>query len=116
MQNPNEFRRLNPRLDFNFKGIFTQDKEGIMSADAMLRSLNDTDWRWLEQGKIIGDECDRITGLNNAREEGERNKALSAARNLLALHVVTHEQIARAVGLTLEEVERLAAELEPQQA
>ena len=22
-----------------------------MSADAMLRSLNDTDWRWLEQGK-----------------------------------------------------------------
>ncbi len=49
-----------------------------------------------------------------AREEGwkdgERNRALSAARNFLALHVATNEQIAQAVGLPLEEVEKLAAE------
>lgn len=94
----------------------SKSEEGIMSADAMLRTLNNTDWRWLEQGKIMGDECDRITGLNNARKEGERNRALSAARNLLKMKLGTHEQIAQAEGLPLEEVEKLAAELETAQA
>ena len=76
-----------------------------MSADAMLRTLNNTDWRWIEQGKIFGDECDRITGLHNAEKKGielgERNRALSAARKLLAMKLGTREQIAQAVGLPL---------------
>ena len=83
---------------------------GIMSADAMLRSLNDTDWRWIEQGKIFGDECDRITGLNNAKREGKQEDA----RNMLAIHLGTHEQIAQVTGLPLKDIEKMAAELEVQ--
>ena len=66
-----------------------------MSADAMLRSLSDDRWRWIEQGRIEEEERDRLTSLHNA----ERNKALSDARNFLALHVASNEQIAQAVGL-----------------
>ena len=88
----------------------SKSEEGIMSADAMLRTLNNTDWRWIEQGKIFGDECDRITGLHNAEQRGIRSGKEEAARNLLAMKLGTLEQIAQAVGLPLEEVEKLAAE------
>ena len=80
-----------------------------MSADAMLRTLNNTDWRWIEQGKIFGDECDRITGLNNAERRGERNKALSAARNMLA-DKLPPEKIAQYTGLSAGDIQALAAE------
>ena len=36
---------------------------------------------------------------------------ISNARNLLAMKVLTHEQIAQAVELPLEKIEELAAEL-----
>ena len=88
----------------------SKSEVGIMSADAMLRSLNDTDWRWIEQGKIFGDECDRITGLNNAKREGKEEDA----RNMLAIHLGTHEQIAQVTGLPLKDIEKMAAELEVQ--
>ena len=95
-----------------------------MSADAMLRSLNNTDWRWIEQGRIEGEERDRISGLHNAerrgiakgKAQGERNKALSAARKLLLMNILTHDQIAQAEELPLEEVEKLAAQLEANSA
>ena len=90
-----------------------------MSADAMLRSLNNTDWRWIEQGRIEGEERDRISGLHNAerrgREQGERNKALSAARNALSLGL-SFAQVSQITGLPLEEVEKLAAQLEANSA
>ena len=43
------------------------------------------------------------------KEEGERAKALSTARNMLEMGLGTPEQIAQATGLTLENVEKLAA-------
>ena len=87
----------------------SKSEEGIMSADAMLRSLNDTDWRWIEQGKIMGDECDRITGLNNARREGIRSGKEEAARNALALGL-SIDQISQITGLPIEDIQALAAE------
>ena len=45
------------------------------------------------------------------REEGEKEKALSDARNLLAMGLLSHEQIAQATDLPLAEVEKLAAGL-----
>ena len=45
------------------------------------------------------------------REEGEKEKALSDARNLLAMGLLSHEQIAQATDLPLEEVEKLATGL-----
>ena len=59
-------------------------------------------------------EADYRNGLLLAEEKGERNgerkRALSAARNLLAMGVLTPAQIAQATGLPLEEVEKLASE------
>ena len=43
--------------------------------------------------------------------QGEHDKAVESARNLLAMNVVTPEQIAQAIGLPLEEVLNLQAEL-----
>ena len=58
-------------------------------------------------------EADYWNGLELAEEKGERNKALSAARKMLAVHLGTHEQIADITGLSLAEVEKLAAGTEP---
>jgi hypothetical protein len=86
-----------------------------MVADAVLKSMSHEDWRWIEQGRIEGEERDRLTGLHNAERRGNQNgrreQALSDARNFLALHVASHEQIAQAVGLPLSEVEELAARM-----
>lgn len=43
--------------------------------------------------------------------QGEHDKAVESAQNLLAMNVVTPEQIAQAIGLPLEEVLNLQAEL-----
>ena len=45
------------------------------------------------------------------RKEGEIAKAINAAKNLLAMRLGTHEQIARAVGLPLEKIDELAEKL-----
>ena len=45
---------------------------------------------------------------NDGYEEGLRQKAVEAARNLLAMNLLTHEQIAKAEGLPLEKVKELA--------
>ena len=44
------------------------------------------------------------------REEGRKDGQNKTARNMLAMGLGTHEQIAQAVGLPLEEVEKLAAQ------
>ena len=46
-----------------------------------------------------------------AYDEGARQKALDAARNLLRMNVGTVEQIASAEGLTIEEVTALKKEI-----
>ena len=52
----------------------------------------------------------------HGREEGirigERQKAIENARNLLAMGLGTHEQIAQAVGLPLEKIAKLAREMQ----
>ena len=46
-----------------------------------------------------------------ARQEGSIQKAVDAARNLLNMKLLTHEQIAQAVGLPLEKVREIAEQL-----
>lgn len=52
---------------------------------------------------------------HDARARGEREgmnrKAVESAKNFLALHVATNEQIAQAVGLPLETIEELAKQV-----
>ena len=46
-------------------------------------------------------------GVAEGRENGARDNAISAARNLLQMNVLSPEQIAKALGLSLEEVQEL---------
>ena len=45
----------------------------------------------------------------DVRNEGREEKACETARNMLEMGLGTHEQIARVTGLSLAEVEKLAA-------
>ena len=45
---------------------------------------------------------------DDLRYEGASQKAVEAARNLLVMNILTHEQIAQAIGLPLEKVNKLA--------
>ena len=57
----------------------------------------------------------RLDALEEGRKEGEQRgrkvgreeKALETARNLLAMGLLSHEQIAQATGLPLADVEQL---------
>ena len=82
-----------------------------MAMDAYMK-VSAEEKAWAYHLSMDRAEADYWNGLELAEEKGERNKALSAARNFLALHVASNEQIAQAVGLPLEEVEKLAAQLE----
>ncbi|GEN29434.1 hypothetical protein HVA01_30800 [Halovibrio variabilis] len=55
--------------------------------------------RWEEKGRQEG------------RKEGQLEAKQSTARNLLALGVLTKEQIAEATGLSVEDVAQLQADL-----
>ena len=46
-------------------------------------------------------------GLEKGRKEGEQEKALKTAKNLLSMGVLMPEQIAQATGLTMKEVQKL---------
>ena len=60
-----------------------------------------------EEGIAIGEARGEERGRAIGEERGSRAKALEAARNLLAMHVLTNEQIAQATGLSAEEIAQL---------
>ncbi len=109
-----------------------KSEEGIMKAEVMLNALSDERWNWIIQGKIEGQERDIRSGLANAEERGikiGRKEGISIgakqginatkitnARNLLAMNVLTHEQIAKGVELPIEKIEELAAEMASSQS
>jgi hypothetical protein len=68
-------------------------------------------WNGLELAEEKGRNKGLLEGLEDGRKQGRREQALSSARNFLALHVASNEQIAQAVGLPLAEVEELAARM-----
>ena len=63
-----------------------------------------------EEGLKKGLEEDREKGREEGKEKGLNEGKISSARNFLAMKVLTHEQIAKGVGLPLEKIEELAAE------
>ena len=58
----------------------------------------------------------RQEGFEDGELSGIEKKAKEAARNFLAMNVLTHEQIAKGVGIPLEKIEELAAELATSQS
>lgn len=57
-------------------------------------------------------ELDRRMYAKYYKAKGAHDKAVETARNFLSLGVNTQEQIAQATGLPLEEVQKLAEEME----
>ena len=61
-----------------------------------------------ERDRISGLTAAEQKGLKRGREEGISQNKIETARNLLAMNVLTHEQIAQAVGLSVEKIDELA--------
>ena len=72
-------------------------------------SLHDYDVR--NEGIAEGMKLGKEEGIKLGKSEGEAARAAADAKNLLAMKVLTDEQIARAVGLPLEKIEELAEKL-----
>ena len=66
----------------------------------------------LEREKLYAYDDGLEKGLAQGLEEGAKKKAVEAARNFLKMNIVTVEQIASAVGLSVEEVKALKDTLE----
>ena len=62
------------------------------------------------EGLIEGRMEGIAIGEKRGRSEGATEKARDAARNMLAMNLGSLEQIAQAVGLSVAEVEQLAAQ------
>ena len=58
------------------------------------------------------DRIRRREGYEEGVSEGAQQKAMEAAKNLLRMKVLTHEQIAQAENLPLKQVQELAEEIE----
>ncbi len=71
-------------------------------------------WNGIRLAKRAAREEGRKEGWKDGEVHGFKQGTISgkqeAARNLFTMGLLTHEQIAQAVGLPLEEVEKLAAE------
>ena len=50
-------------------------------------------------------------GIERGIQRGEHSKAVEATKKLLKMKILTHEQIAEAEGITVEEVIKIAEEL-----
>ena len=72
-------------------------------------SLHDYDVK--NEGRREGRRLGRKEGIKLGEQKGLEIKAIESARKLLAMKLLTHEQIAEAVGLPLEKIKELAAEI-----
>ena len=104
--------------DPNIKSWLSQyadhkEELGMVSKLLAKLSLSRKNWAYqLSAEKWERDWASRWhTGIDDAREEGERKRALETAQRLLALHVLTNEQIAQTVALSLEEVQTLSLKM-----
>ncbi|MBQ3800154.1 MAG: hypothetical protein II837_07665 [Treponema sp.] len=75
---------------------------------------------WAYHLSVDRAEADYWNGIRLAKraaresgwKDGERNRALFTARNLLTMGVLTHEQVALATGLPIEDIRALAVKPE----
>lgn len=93
---------------------------GIMEAKAVIERMSEEESNWFREFSRDTAMRDYNSNMEAATEEGlaqgREQKALEAARNLLAMNVLTPEQIAQAIGLHLEQVLALQKELAAQPA
>ena len=66
----------------------------------------------LALGKQEGLALGKQEGIELGKQEGARENAIENARNFLKMEIATFEQIAQGTGLSVEEVQKLAEEIE----
>ena len=81
---------------------FTRRLDDMVKTQKKIEELKQTYLSWSLHDSDVRHE---------GRKEGMKEAKLENARNLLVMNVLTHEQIAQAVGLPLETIEGLAKEL-----
>ena len=89
---------------------------GIMCAEKTLDKISEDGWRWFDEAYNQSFRIDQVSSMNACRREGRKEGMNAAkianAKNLLAMKVLSHEQIAQAVELPLDKIEELAKEIE----
>jgi predicted transposase/invertase (TIGR01784 family) len=97
----------------------TEKEAGLMQAQKSLSSISADKDLWIAQFRQEIFERDRISSLSAMRKEGleagraiglaegRKEKTVETARTLLSMRTLTKEQIAKATGLSVEEVESL---------
>ena len=88
---------------------FTRRLNKMVEAKKQIEGMKKTYLSWSLRDYDARMEA-RIEGRQEGRNEGIAEKAREAARNMLAMNLGSLEQIAQAVGLSLAEVEQLAAQ------
>ena len=78
-----------------------------MQAQKSLSSISNNRALWIAQFRQDVYETDRISGLYAAEKRGEIANARAVARNLLTMGVLTREQVAKATGLSIDEIASL---------
>ena len=78
-----------------------------MNAEATLSRISKDEVEWVRQRAYY----DYMSNMASAKYNGRKEKAIEDAKNLLKMKLGTLEQIAKAIGLSAEEVEKLASEL-----
>ncbi len=86
--------------------VETQKKVEELKKTYLSWSLHDSDVR--REGKREGIQQGRKEGIAIGEKRGEERAKLEAARNMIAMNVLSHEQIAQALELPLETIEELA--------
>ena len=101
-------------------GELVKTDGGIMCAEKTLDKISEDGWRWFDEAYNQSFRIDQVSSMNACRREGiiigeERGinaSKIANAKNLLAMKVLSHEQIAQAVELPLDKIEELAKEIE----
>ncbi len=92
-------------------GELIKSDGGIMCAEKTLDKISEDDWRWFDEAYNQSFRIDYVSSMNACTRKGRNEAKIEDARNLLVMKVLSHEQISQAIGLPLEKVEELAAEL-----
>ena len=84
---------------------------GINMAVTVLKNISQEEMNWYHETRYWMHVSDERTMKHAAWERGQRDKAIESAKNFLKMNILTVEQIAQGTGLSVAEVQELAAQL-----
>lgn len=98
----------------DFVEKLAERRRGIKMAVTVLKNISQDEINWYHETRYWMHVSDEVTMINAAERRGHaagiHEKAIETATNLLKMNLGTVEQISQASGLSIEEVQELAAE------